>query len=69
MTQSYSLDPRVRIADFVEADHSRCAAARHFEVSDSCAIKLMRRRRCLDRTSRVPSWLSVMGDRTKRPDM
>ncbi len=45
MTQSFSLDLRVRVAAFVEASHSCRAAARHFGVSDSCAIKLMQRRR------------------------
>ena len=44
MTQSYSLDLRVRVAAFVEAGHSCRAAARHFGVSDSCAIRLMQRR-------------------------
>ena len=29
MTQSYSLDLRVRVAAFVQAGHSRRAAARH----------------------------------------
>src|SRR5215210_9578328 len=43
MTQSYSLD--LRVAGFVEAGHSRRAAARHFGVSDSFAIKLMQRQR------------------------
>src|SRR6478735_12813990 len=45
MTQSFSLDLRVRIAAFVEAGHPCRAAARHFGVSDSCAIKLMQRQR------------------------
>ncbi len=45
MTQSYSLDLRVRVAAFVEAGHSCRAAARHFAVSDSFAIKLMQRQR------------------------
>src|SRR3712207_3824817 len=45
MTQSYSLDLRVRVVAFVEAGHSCRAAARHFGVSDSCAIKLMQRQR------------------------
>jgi transposase len=45
MTQSFSLDLRVRVAAFVEAGHSCRAAARHFWVSDSCAIKLMQRKR------------------------
>jgi transposase len=43
MTHSYSLDLRVRVAAFVAAGSSRRAAARHFGVSDSCAIKLMQR--------------------------
>ena len=43
MGRSYSLDLRVRVAAFVEAGHSRRAAARHFGVSDSFAIKLVRR--------------------------
>ena len=43
MGHCYSLDLRVRVAGFVEAGHSCRAAARHFGVSDSCAIKLMRR--------------------------
>ena len=45
MGHCYSLDLRVRVADFVEAGHSCRAAARHFGVSDSCAIKLMQRQR------------------------
>ena len=45
MTQSHALDLRVRVAGFVEAGHSRRAAARHFGVSDSFAIKLMQRQR------------------------
>jgi transposase len=45
LVQSYSLDLRVRVAGFVEAGHSCRAAARHFEVSDSFAIKLMQRQR------------------------
>src|SRR4051794_11372343 len=45
MTQSFSLDLRVRVAAFVEAGHSCWAAARHFGVSDSSAIKLVRRKR------------------------
>jgi transposase len=43
MGRSYSLDLRVRVAGFVEAGRSRRAAARHFGVSDSFAIKLLRR--------------------------
>ena len=45
MGHCYSLDLRMRVADFVEAGHSCRAAARHFDVSDSCAIKLMQRQR------------------------
>ena len=45
MTQSFSLDLRMRVAAFVEAGHSCRAAARHFGVSDSCAIKLLQRKR------------------------
>jgi transposase len=45
MGHCYSLDLRVRVAAFVEAGHSCRAAARHFGVSDSCAIKLMQRQR------------------------
>ena len=45
MAQSYSLDLRVRVAGFVAAGHSCRAAARHFSVSDSFAIKLMQRQR------------------------
>jgi transposase len=45
MTQSYSLDLRVRVVAFVEAGHSCRAAARHFRVSDSFAIKLLQRQR------------------------
>ena len=45
MAQSYSLDLRVRVAGYVEAGHSCRAAARHFAVSDSFAIKLMQRQR------------------------
>ena len=35
----------MQVAAFVEAGHSCRAAARHFGVSDSCAIKLMQRKR------------------------
>ncbi len=45
MTHSYSLDLRVRVVSFGEAGHSCRAAARHFAVSDSFAIKLMQRQR------------------------
>ena len=43
MIHCYSLDLRVRIIAFVEAGHSCRAAARHFGISDSCAIKLLQR--------------------------
>jgi transposase len=41
--QSYSNDLRDRIVAFVEAGHSRRAAARHFGVGDSFAVKLLQR--------------------------
>jgi hypothetical protein len=45
MGHCYSLDLRVRVVDFVEAGHSCRAAAEHFDVSESFAIKLVRRTR------------------------
>ena len=45
MGRYYSLDLRVRVAGLVEAGYSRRAAARHFGVSDSFAIKLLQRQR------------------------
>src|SRR5919112_101980 len=45
MGHCYSLDLRVRVADFVEAGRSCRAAAQHFDVSESFAIKLVRRTR------------------------
>src|SRR5215207_2853161 len=45
MGHCYSLDLRVRVADFVEAGHSCRTAAEHFDVSESFAIKLVRRTR------------------------
>ncbi|WP_046866991.1 transposase [Microvirga massiliensis] len=42
MGRSYSQSLQVRVVAFVEAGHSRCAAARHFGFSDRCSIKLMR---------------------------
>jgi transposase len=45
MGHCYSLDLRVRVAAFVAAGHSCRAAARHFGVSDSFAIKLVQRTR------------------------
>ena len=50
MGQSYSLDLRARIAGHVRAGHSRREAARHFRVSASCAVKLLKR---ADRTGSV----------------
>lgn len=44
MGYGYSLDLRERVAAFVEAGHSRRASARQFGVSESCAIKLLRRK-------------------------
>ena len=41
MTKSYSLDLRERVVRFVEAGHSRRAAAAHFGVSAAFAVKLM----------------------------
>lgn len=41
MTKAYSLDLRERVVRFVEAGHSRHAAARHFAVSVAFVIKLM----------------------------
>jgi transposase len=43
MVHCYSLDLRERVVAFVEAGHSCRAAARHFGVSDSFAIKLLQR--------------------------
>ena len=43
MGQPFSVDLCERVARFVEAGHSRRAAARHFGVGDSFAIKLMQR--------------------------
>ena len=47
MCQSYSLDLRARIGERVRAGHSRREAAKHFGVSPSCAVKLLKR---VDRT-------------------
>jgi len=41
MPKAYSLDLRERVAGFVEAGHSRHAAAVHFGVSVSFVVKLM----------------------------
>src|SRR3954464_621433 len=50
MGQSYSLDLRARLVGHVRAGHSRREAARHFRVSASCAVKLLKR---ADRTGSV----------------
>lgn len=39
MVKSYSMDLRDRVVAFVEAGHSRRAAARHFGISESSAIR------------------------------
>jgi transposase len=54
MGHCYSLDLRVRVADFVEAGHSCRAAAERFDVRESLAIKLVRRTR--DTGSPAPAW-------------
>ena len=41
MPKSYSIDLRERVAAYVEAGHSRRAAATHFRVSPSFVINLM----------------------------
>jgi transposase len=43
MGQSYSFDLRSRIVAHGRAGHSRREAARHFGVSESCAVKLLKR--------------------------
>lgn len=43
MGLSYSTDLRERIVAFVEAGGSRREAARRFGVSESCAVKLLKR--------------------------
>jgi transposase len=45
MGHCYSLDPRGRGADFVEPGHSCRKAAQPFAISESFAIKLVRRTR------------------------
>ena len=41
MPKAYSIDLRERVVGFVEAGHSRHAAAAHFSVSVSFVVKLM----------------------------
>jgi transposase len=43
MGKPYSLDLRERVIGFVEGGGSRRRAADHFDVSASCAVKLMER--------------------------
>jgi transposase len=43
MGRGYSLDLRNRVVAFVEQGHSRRAAAEHFSVSPSFAVKLLQR--------------------------
>ena len=43
MGLSYSTDLRERIVAFVDTGGSRRGAARHFGVSESCAVKLLQR--------------------------
>ena len=43
MGLSYSTDLRRRVVALVEAGHSRREAARHFDVSESFAVKLLQR--------------------------
>lgn len=43
MGKGYSLDLRRRVVSHVRNGHSRREAARHFGVSESCAVKLMQR--------------------------
>lgn len=45
MGKFHSLDIRDRVASMVDSGHSRRAAARHFRVSESAAIKLLQRRK------------------------
>ena len=43
MGQPYSMDLRKRVVSRVRNGHSRREAARHFEVSESCVVKLLQR--------------------------
>lgn len=43
MAKTYSSDLRSRVVAYVEAGHSRRAAACHFGVSESFAVKLLQR--------------------------
>jgi transposase len=43
MGKGYSLDLRKRVVSRVKNGHSRREAARHFGISESCAVKLLQR--------------------------
>jgi transposase len=43
MGKGFSLDLRKRVVSRVRGGHSRREAARHFGISESCAVKLMQR--------------------------
>jgi transposase len=43
MGKGYSLDLRKRVVSHVKSGHSRREAARHFGISESCAVKLLQR--------------------------
>ncbi len=51
MGLSYSTDLRDRVVGFVETGHSRRHAARHFGVSESCALRLLQRWRSTGSTA------------------
>jgi transposase len=55
MPTAYSLDLRARVARFVNAGHSRHAAAAHFAVSVSFVVKLMRSYHATGRLAPRPS--------------
>jgi transposase len=54
MTKSYSVDLRQRVVRYVEAGHSRHAAARHFAVSVAFAVKLVAAFRATGRLAPKP---------------
>lgn len=55
MPKAYSLDLRERVAGFVDAGHSRRAAAAHFGVSVSFVVNLMRTWRTMGRLDPKPA--------------
>jgi transposase len=55
MPKAYSLDLRERVAGFVNAGHSRRAAAAHFGVSVSFAVKLAKAQQVTGRLDPKPS--------------